>query len=491
MNSITPSILLTGATGYVGGQLLKSLEECGLRVRCLARQPDFLQPKVACTTEVVQGDVLDSNSLDLALTGIDTAYYLVHSMGSSESFEEVDREGATLFGQAAQRAGVRRIIYLGGLGNEDKSLSKHLRSRQEVGRILKASGVPVLEFRASIVIGAGSLSFEMIRSLVDQLPVMTTPKWVSIKAQPIAIDDLIEYLMAALELPDSQYRVYEIGGADQVSYGEIMQTYAGISGKRIRMIPVPFLSPYISSLWLGLVTPLYARIGRKLIESIVHATVVTDDSALSVFGIHPRGINESITQALAKESQRGKRNRWSDAQSSSGLPLSWEGVKFKSRLTDSRSLYVDRPPEVAFKVIERIGGDTGWYAWDWLWQMRGFLDLLIGGVGMRRGRPDRELIQAGDTIDFWRVEQYDPQGFIRLKAEMKVPGRAWLEFEVAPEGDGSMIRQTALFDPVGWFGKCYWYSLIPVHQLVFAGMLKGIVREALSYRASDASSEPE
>lgn len=292
-------ILLTGASGYVGGHLLRSLESRGHRVRCLARHPEALQPKVAPSTEVVPGDVLDRPSLDAALSGVEAAYYLVHSMGSSGSFEEKDREAAINFGQAAKAAGVERLIYLGGLGNDEQELSPHLRSRQEVGRILSQSGVPVLEFRASIVIGSGSLSFEMIRALVERLPVMVTPKWVTVPAQPIAIDDLLEYLVAALELPVSEYRIYEIGGADQVSYADIMRVYARLRKLRRWMIPLPVLTPYLSSLWLGLVTPLYARIGRKLIESIVHPTVVRDAAALRTFAVRPMGVEEAVRRALA------------------------------------------------------------------------------------------------------------------------------------------------------------------------------------------------
>jgi uncharacterized protein YbjT (DUF2867 family) len=309
-------ILLTGATGYIGGRLLRLLEKQGYRVRGLARRPEVLRQKADASTEVVAGDLLDRSSLDTALRGIDAAYYLVHSMGSDGSFEEADRTAASNFGQAAKGAGVRRIIYLGGLGSDEEGLSPHLRSRHEVGRILRESGVPVLEFRASVVIGSGSLSFEMIRSLVERLPIMITPKWVRVMAQPIAIDDLLEYLLAALRLPISQYAVYEIGGADQVSYADIMREYARQRGLRRYMLPVPVLTPYLSSLWLGLVTPFYARVGRKLIESIIHPTVVRDPAALRTFAIRPVGIEEAIRRALAREEREFAETRWSDALSS-------------------------------------------------------------------------------------------------------------------------------------------------------------------------------
>lgn len=471
-------ILLTGATGYVGGRLLQALELRGHRVRCLARRPEFLKPKVGSATEIASGDVLDRTSLDEAMRGVDVAYYLVHSMGSSGSFEENDRNAARNFGAAAKAAGVGRIVYLGGLGNEQETLSAHLRSRQEVGKILRGSGVPVLEFRASIIIGSGSLSFEMIRSLVERLPIMITPKWVSMPAQPIAIDDLIGYLLAALSLPVSRYRIFEVGGADQVSYADIMRAYARQRGLRIRMIRVPVLTPSLSSLWLGLVTPLYARIGRKLVESIVHSTVVRDASALEVFDIRPMGIEESLRRALAREEREFAATRWSDALSSSGSTPSWGGVRFGTRLVDSRTVRVRRTPEVTFRPIQRLGGESGWYAWNLLWRVRGFLDLLIGGVGVRRGRPAPDVLRVGDAIDFWRVEKYEPNHLLRLTAEMKLPGRAWLEFEVNGDVHASTIRQTAIFDPVGFLGWPYWYAMWPIHQLVFRGMLRRIKEAA-------------
>ncbi|MEO8275003.1 MAG: SDR family oxidoreductase [Thermoanaerobaculia bacterium] len=475
-------ILLTGATGYIGGRLLRLLETQGYLVRCLARRPEAVRRTVHAATEVVAGDVLDRAGLDAALHGVEAAYYLVHSMGSRGSFVEADRLAARNFAQSAKVAGVRRIIYVGALGSDDEALSPHLRSRQEVGQILRESGVPVVELRASIVIGSGSLSFEMIRSLVERLPIMVTPKWVSVMAQPIAIDDLLEYLLAALRLPVSQCAVYEIGGADRVCYADIMREYARQRGLRIRMLPIPALTPYLSSLWLGLVTPLYARIGRKLIESIIHPTVVRDASASRVFAIRPIGIEEAIRRALAHEERQFAETRWSDALSSSGEPRSWGGVRFGTRLVDSRTVRVAVPAAAAFAPIQAIGGETGWYRWNFLWRLRALLDLLVGGVGMRRGRPHPARLRVGDTVDFWRVEALEPNRRLRLAAEMKLPGRAWLEFEVVAGGSSTTIQQTAIFDPVGWFGRLYWYALFPLHQLVFAGMLRGIASAALQAR---------
>lgn len=472
-------VLLTGATGYVGGRLLPALERSVVRVRCLARRPEYLRPRNR-NSDVVAGDLCDRNSLDGALKGVRAAYYLVHSMGSRGSFEDMDRRAAQNFADACRAAGVERIIYLGGLGNDQEALSPHLRSRHEVGNILRQSGIPVLEFRASIVIGSGSLSFEMVRSLVERLPVMITPKWVSVKAQPIAITDLIDYLVAGLRLPLSEYGIYEIGGADQVSYAEIMRVYARQRGLKRLMVPVPVLTPFLSSLWLGLVTPLYARIGRKLIESIVHATVVNNERARKTFEVQPMGIEAAVKSALKYEDRAFAETRWSDALSSAGESASWGGVRFGSRLADSRKLQVNVPGPIAFTPIQQIGGDVGWYAFNWLWRIRGFLDLVVGGVGVRRGRPAPNELRVGDALDFWRVESFEPNRLLRLNAEMRLPGRAWLEFEVKDHGNSATIRQTALFEPSGLWGRLYWYALYPLHQLVFGGMLRAIARAATS-----------
>jgi uncharacterized protein YbjT (DUF2867 family) len=478
-------LLLTGATGYIGGRLLKALETRQHRLRCLARRPEFLRPRVAESTDVVKGDLLDPTSLGAAMEGVDSAYYLVHSMGSTGAFEEEDRRAAKSFADAAREAGVRRIIYLGGLGSGDK-LSRHLASRQEVGRILRDSGVSTIEFRASIIIGSGSLSFEMIRALVDRLPVMITPRWVRILAQPIAIEDVIDYLIAALDIEVDDSAVFEIGGADRVSYADIMLEYARQRGLRRLMVPVPVLTPRLSSLWLGLVTPVYARVGRKLIDSTTHETVVEDDLALRLFDIRPRGIREAIERALSNEDREVAQTRWPDALSSRGPTSTWGGVKFGSRFVDSRVARVPHPPSQAFGPVRRIGGETGWYSANWLWRLRGFLDLLVGGAGMRRGRPDPERLSVGDTVDFWRVEAIEPDRLLRLSAEMKLPGRAWLQFEVEGDESGSTIRQTSIFDPVGLTGLLYWYLLYPLHARVFAGMLRGIVRAAERQRQPEA-----
>jgi len=433
---------------------------------------------------VVAGDALDRDSLRGAMEGVDAAYYLIHSMGSHGDFEGQDRRAAENFAAAARESGVRRLVYLGGLGREP-GLSRHLRSRHEVGRVLRESGVATIELRAAIIIGSGSLSFEMVRTLVQKLPVMITPRWVSQPTQPLAIEDLIDYLVGSLDVALERSLVVEIGGAERVSYMDLMKEYARQRGLTRLMIRVPVLSPRLSSLWLGLVTPVYARVGRELIESTKNATVVDDDSARRLFpGLRPRGIREAIERALLNEDRELALTRWSDALSS-GDTRQWGGESFGSRIVDSRSVRVARPPREAFEPIRRIGGETGWYYGNWLWRLRGFLDLLVGGVGVRRGRRDPRTVVPGDALDFWRVEAFEPDRLLRLSAEMKLPGRAWLQFEVEPDPEGSVVRQTALFDPRGLLGLAYWYALYPLHQLVFAGMLRGIVRAVPDRGAAD------
>ncbi len=485
-------VLLTGATGYVGARLMRELQKQAVRVRCLARRPKVLSGRTGARTEVVAGDVLDPDSLSRALQGVDTAYYLIHSMGSTESFEETDRQGALNFASAAAKAGVRRIVYLGGLGDSQQPLSAHLRSRHEVGEILRSTGVQVIEFRASIVIGSGSLSFEMVRALVERLPVMIAPRWVSVLSQPIAVSDLLSYLVAALDAEISDSRVFEIGGADRVSYGDLMREYAHQRGLRRLIIPVPVLTPRLSSLWLGLVTPLYARVGRKLVDSICHPTVIRDHSASDVFPVAAVGFREAIRSALRNEDLEYAESRWSDAMSSSGAPSGPSGEAFGSRFVDSRTVDVDCAPEQVFATVERIGGQTGWYFTNWLWGLRGLMDLAIGGIGMRRGRPHPERLRVGDTLDCWRVEAVEPGRRLRLAAEMKLPGRAWLEFEVTGKEQCSQLRQTATFNARGVLGRAYWYLVYPLHQVVFAGMLRGIAaassqRGAESRKAFDPS----
>jgi hypothetical protein len=313
---------------------------------------------------------------------------------------------------------------------------------------------------------------------------MICPSWVQVKAQPIAVEDVVAYLVASLDLPGEGSQVFEIGGADQVSYAEIMREYARQRGLHRLLIPVPVLTPKLSSLWLGLTTPVYARVGRKLIEGVRNPTVVTDDAALRAFDVRPMNLSEAIARAMRNEDRKFALTRWSDAISSAGHPKSWGGAKFGSRLVDSRTKHAEASPHCAFLPIRQLGGRRGWYYANWLWRLRGFIDLLVGGVGMRRGRRDPDELQVGDALDFWRVEAYEPDHLLRLAAEMKLPGRAWLEYEVRPSDGGSEIRQTAVFDPVGLFGLVYWYGIYPLHSRIFGGMLRAVAQRAESCESS-------
>lgn len=470
------TVLLTGASGYVGGRLLRRLEAQGRHpLRCLTRRPAALAGRAAPETEIVAGDVLDPQSLASAMRGVETAYYLVHSMGASADFGELDRAAASNFAVAAKRAGVRRLVYLGGLG-DDERLSSHLASRQEVGEILRSSGVPTVEFRASIVIGPGSASYEIVRALVETLPMLLAPRWVETAAQPIAIEDVVEYLVAALDYDGGG--VVEIGGKDQVTYGEVLREYARQRGLRRRLLPLPVLTPRVSRFCLGLLTPVYGQVAGHMVDSLRNETVVRTDTAVREFPVRPRGLRDSIARALVNEDREFAETRWSDALPTL-RPFGWSGIGFGRRQVSSRATVVNSTPEHVFEPVQRIGGRTGWYAGNWFWKARGLLDTIRGGVGLRRGRRDPLDLRVGDTVDFWRVERFEPNRLLRLAAEMKIPGRLWLQFEVDPAGDGgSHIRQTTVFDPAGYVGLVYWYLLCPVHELVFAGLFRGVVRAA-------------
>ena len=476
--------LLTGATGYIGGRLLRRLQKDGSAVRCLCRNPETLGHRVAPGTEIVRGDLLQPESLVAAFSNVETAFYLVHSMDGGEAFEADEHRAASNFAVAARRAGVQRIIYLGGLAHGG-DLSPHLRSRIETGNILRSSGIPVIEFRSSIVIGSGSASFEMIRALVDRLPVMITPRWVDTAAQPIAIEDVIDYLAAAARLPLTESRTFEIGGAGVTSYEGIMREYARQRNLLRWIIRVPFLSLSLSSRWLTLITPIYAAIGRSLIESVRNPSIVEDRAALDTFPIRPMGISQAIARALTNEDHDVAPTRWSDARARAQTRPA-EAPPSRALLINRQTVRVPLDASQAFAPIQRIGGRNGWYYGNSLWRTRGLIDLMMGGVGMRRGRPDPEAPFPGSTLDFWRVEAYEPGKLLRLFAEMKVPGRAWLEFRAEPDGSGTVITQLAQFEPRGLAGVLYWYLLTPVHELMFRGMLRRIAaaRLASQQRAS-------
>jgi uncharacterized protein YbjT (DUF2867 family) len=482
-------ILLTGASGYVGGRLLPRLQDRGRPVRCLTRHPEVVRARARPGTAVLEGDVLDRASLDPAMAGVHTAYYLVHSMSGAGDFEDLDRRAATNFAMAARSAGVAQIVYLGGLGSGER-LSPHLASRQEVGRILGSVGIPTIELRASIVIGSGSASFETVRALVEHLPVIVAPDWVETLAQPIAIEDVVEYLLATIELERPVHGVFEIGGLDRVTYADVMREYARRRGLRRRVTRMSLITPRASRLLLGLLTPVYGRIAAAMVDSLRNETIVTSSAAQAAFAVQPRGLAAAIERALVNEDHEFAATRWSDALPQE-RPLRWGGLPFGRRLVASRVARVDAGPDEAFAPIQRIGGSTGWYAADWFWRLRGLLDTLRGGVGLRRGRRDPHELRVGDTVDFWRVERLEPGRLLRLSAEMKIPGRLWLQFEVDPHGRGALVRQTTVFDPAGYVGLAYWYVLYPVHHRVFSGMLRGILRAASPDLAAPARPAPE
>jgi uncharacterized protein YbjT (DUF2867 family) len=470
-------LLLTGATGYVGGRLLRRLEEEGLPVRCLCRDPEALRWRVAPGTELVRGDLLQPASLDSAFSGVDTAFYLVHSMNSGAGFEANEAASAANFALAASKAGVGRIIYLGALASGGH-LSSHMRSRLETGNILRSGAIPALELQASVIIGSGSASFELIRALVERLPVMITPRWVNTASQPIGIEDVIEYLIAAIHVPLRESVTVQIGGSDVTSYVGLMREFARQRQLHRWFLRVPFLSLSLSSRWLTLITPVYASIGRCLIESVRNPSVVQSSIAAQFFAVQPMGIARAIERALANEDRPTAESRWCDARANSAGGRATLDAG-RDVLTNEKTVRVPLPPDQAFSPICRIGGKTGWYYGNVLWRTRGLIDLLMGGVGMRRGRSDPDTPHPGSTLDFWRVELYEPGRRLRLFAEMRVPGRAWLEFRAEPDGRSTVLRQTAQFEPSGLAGLLYWYFLWPIHELMFRGMLRRLAAAAI------------
>jgi uncharacterized protein YbjT (DUF2867 family) len=457
------------------------LLDAGQRVRVLVRDPVRLQGREWATrVEVVAGDVLRPETLGAAMEGVAVAYYLVHSMAKGEGYRERDLAAARAFGHAAAEAGVSRIVYLGGLGDPAADLSKHLRSRQDTGKALREAGVPVTEFRAAVVVGSGSISFEMIRYLTERLPVMVCPQWVYTRVQPIAIDDLLRYLVAALDVPESAGRIVEVGGTDVLTYGEMMLGYAGARGLWRHLQPVPVLTPKLSSYWVHLVTPIPSQIARPLIEGLRNETVVRDHSAGDLFpGIRPVSYETAVRAAVASLDTGEVETRWADALVTSGGDARPRVLTSKEgKLIERRQALVEAPPEEVFRVVLSIGGQRGYRAWDWAWELRGAADRLVGGVGLRRGRRDPTALRVGDALDFWRVEAVGPGRLLRLRAEMKVPGAAWLQFETLPHETGTMLVQTAYFAPRGLPGLAYWYVLLPVHSRIFSGMIAALAAEA-------------
>jgi uncharacterized protein YbjT (DUF2867 family) len=476
------TILITGATGYIGGRLVSRLVDKGYRVRVLVREPARLQGHPWLEqVEIVQGDVLKPETLPAAMQDVWVAYYLIHSMGGSRDFRDRDIVAARNFSFAARAQQVERIIYLGGLGDPDTNLSEHLRSRQQTGNTLRESGVAVTEFRAGIVVGSGSISFEMIRYLTERLPVMISPRWVFTRTQPISIRDALAYLVAALDTPASAGQIIDIGGEESMTYRDMMMTYARLRGLRRIILPVPVLTPRLSSYWVHLVTPIPSGIARPLIDGLRNEAVVSSSLARDLFPeIEPMNYEEAVKLALERLAARKIETSWMDALASSqGDVTPIVLTTHEGMLIEQRQQVVAASAESVYATFVGIGGKRGWYTFQWAWRLRGLLDSLIGGVGFRRGRRDPDELRPGDALDFWRVEAIEENRLLRLRAEMKVPGQAWLQFKVEPEHDEHCrLTQTAFFAPKGLFGLLYWYGLYPIHGLIFSNLIKRIAARA-------------
>jgi uncharacterized protein YbjT (DUF2867 family) len=480
--TISGSVLVTGATGYVGGRLVPRLLESGYRVRCLVRDPARLQGRPWLEqVEVVEGDVLKPATLATAMQGIDAAYYLIHSMSGSADFHQRDLTAARNFADAARLAGVQQIIYLGGLGDPDADLSQHLSSRQKTGEALREADVPVTEFRAAIIVGSGSVSFEMIRYLTERIPVMICPSWVYTRVQPVSIRNVLEYLVAALETPESKGEIIEIGGSDVLTYGDMMMGYAEVRGLQRVLLPVPVLTPRLSSHWVHWMTPIPADIARPLIDGLRNEVIVRDDKAQRLFpDIQPMDYQTSVRLALTNLEASLVETAWSDALATSKGDESPVVLTTQDgMIIEQRQRLVETTSAVLYRAFTGLGGERGWLYANWAWRLRGVMDRLIGGVGLRRGRRHPNDVRPGDALDFWRVEVVEPDRMLRLRAEMKVPGDAWLQFEAKPQSEReTLLVQTALFAPKGLSGFLYWYVLYPIHGLIFSGMIRNLARWA-------------
>jgi uncharacterized protein YbjT (DUF2867 family) len=475
------TVVVTGATGYIGGRLVPRLIAGGHRVRVIARDPSRLEGRDwQNQVEIYQGDALEPETLQAALDGAYAAYYLIHSMMSGSDFHHRDMTAAHGFSFEAKKAGVQRLIYLGGLGDPEADLSAHLRSRQDTGSYLRESGIPVTEFRAGIVVGAGSISFEMIRYLTERVPIMIAPRWVYTRTQPISIRNVLDYLTAGLDIEESDSHIIEIGGPEVMTYEDMLLGFAKVRGLNRLIIPVPVLTPRLSSYWVHWVTPIPAAIARPLIEGLRNEVIVHSEDAQVLFPhIDPIPYEQAVNEALSSLEARRVETSWSDAL------VTTQGDIAPVRLTtqegmiiEQRALEIKASPEQAFKAFTSLGGETGWLYANWAWWLRGWLDRMVGGVGFRRGRRDPAELRIGDAVDFWRVEKLVENEQLLLRAEMKVPGRAWLQFETISIEGRTQLKQTAYFAPKGLFGLLYWYSLYPIHSRIFSGLIHSIAELA-------------
>jgi len=475
-------ILVTGATGYIGGRLVPRLLDAGYRVRVMVRDCSRLQGRAWLRqVEALRGDAFEPGSLLEAMRNVEAAYYFIHSLYGGADFHQRDLSAARSFGSAAREAGVRRIIYLGGLGDPKSKLSEHLRSRQLTGNALREAGVPVTEFRAAIIVGSGSASFEMIRYLTERIPIMICPRWVFSRIQPVAIDDVMEYLVSALKNPESAGRIIEIGGGDVLTYAETMMRYAQIRGLRRVIVPVPVLSPSLSSHWVQWVTPVSARIARPLIEGVRNDVVVTDDSARRLFPkMAPMGYGAAVKLALSDLEAGRIETAWTDALSTSQGKVSPAKLVIREGLIiKSWQRTVKSTPERIYHTWAGLGGKRGWLYANGAWRLRGIADRLVGGVGLRRGRRHPDQLRTGDAVDFWRVEVAEEGRLLRLRSEMKAPGRLWLQFEArSRQEDETLMIQTLYYAPKGLMGLLYWYLFYPLHASVFSGLIREVVEAA-------------
>lgn len=482
-------ILLTGATGYVGGRLAPRLIESGHIVRCLVRDPERLRGRSWLNqVDVFAGDALDFESLKAAMQGVSAAYYLIHGLKGGKVNATREIQAARNFARAAEETGVKRIIYLGELVNPTANLSLYLRSRHETGYALRQGRVPVTEFRAGMIVGSGSILFEMVRYLAELQPIFICPSWFFSLAQPIGIRDVLDYLLAALDNSDSIGKLIEIGGADRLTYADMLLRYSRLRGFKRLLIPTPFYAPHLSAYWVHMVTPVHWSAVLPLIQGLHLQAVVTDESAQKIFpNIRPLGFDDAVRMALEHVENGKVETSWSDALvTTAGDVRPYEFKLEAGMMIEKRRLLLDLPPAPVYRAFTGIGGERGWLYMDWAWEIRGWLDKLVGGVGLRRGRRDADDIRPGEALDFWRVEWLTPSRGMRLRAEMKLPGGAWLEFQAIPQPDGkTLLTQDAYFAPRGLFGYLYWYAMWPFHRFIFDGLIRALAARAAEIAAKE------